>query len=293
MRFSLLVLFVALLVLAGCGGDEDTPTPTKTPVPTFTPTVAVDVVAPTDTPMPMPTATPTEAPAATATDVPLAPVATATDVPLAPAATPTPEAAKPSANGDANLRAGPGTGYAVVGQAQAGQALEIVARNGAGDWYQLAGGAWLAAFLVVGAPGDLPVVLIEPPATPLPAVVAPTSPPSPAQPAATQPSPITSAPNIALLVLVNQNKSEVIGIRNDGNASVDIGGWRLDGSKGDNFCIVPGATILQSGEMFTVATGDSQPQGRGVKCGDGNIWNNDGEIIFLHSTDGQVFQVQT
>lgn len=183
---GLAVVFGVFFVMAAAlmpGGDqdkEDTPTPMQAVVATFTPTVVVDVVAPTDTPMPVPTATPTEVPAATATDMPIIPVATATDVPLAPAATPTPEAAQPSANGDANLRAGPGTEYAIMGQAQAGQALEVVARNGAGDWYQLADGGWVAAFLVDGASGGLPIVEVAPAA-----VVQPTSAPVQAeQPAA-------------------------------------------------------------------------------------------------------------
>jgi uncharacterized protein YraI len=48
----------------------------------------------------------------------------------------------------ANLRAGAGTSYAIVGKAQPGQNVVIVGKNEAGDWYQLAGGHWIAAFLV-------------------------------------------------------------------------------------------------------------------------------------------------
>jgi len=60
--------------------------------------------------------------------------------------------------GAANLRAGPGTGFDVVGSAAAGDGLVLAGRSGAGDWYQLTGGAWVAAFLVEGVTGDLPVV---------------------------------------------------------------------------------------------------------------------------------------
>lgn len=59
---------------------------------------------------------------------------------------------------EANLRAGPGTEYERLGSAAPGERLELIARNPAGDWYQLAGGAWIAAFLVEGAPAGLPVV---------------------------------------------------------------------------------------------------------------------------------------
>ena len=70
-----------------------------------------------------------------------------------------------TANSNANLRGGPGTGYAVVGAIQAGDALEITARNASGDWLQLASGTWIAAFLVDNAPatGDLSVAEEIPP----------------------------------------------------------------------------------------------------------------------------------
>lgn len=49
---------------------------------------------------------------------------------------------------NANLRAGPGTTYAVTGSAPAGATVEIVGQTPARDWYQLSGGQWIAAFLV-------------------------------------------------------------------------------------------------------------------------------------------------
>ncbi len=56
-----------------------------------------------------------------------------------------------------NLRSGPGTTYDIVGTLQAGEAVMPVAINSGGDWYQLEDGAWIAAFLVAGAPADLPI----------------------------------------------------------------------------------------------------------------------------------------
>jgi micrococcal nuclease len=67
-----------------------------------------------------------------------------------------------TANSTANLRAGPGTGYARVGSVAAGATLAVAGRNTAGDWLQLADGSWIAAFLVDGAPGGLPVVAAAP-----------------------------------------------------------------------------------------------------------------------------------
>lgn len=62
----------------------------------------------------------------------------------------------PIANRNSNLRAGPSTSFAIVGSAREGQSLELISRNAAGTWYQLQGGAWIAAFLVNNAP-TLPV----------------------------------------------------------------------------------------------------------------------------------------
>lgn len=62
---------------------------------------------------------------------------------------------------EANLRAGPGTEYERLGSAAPGERLALIARNPAGDWYQLASGAWIAAFLVEGAPAGLPMVDAE------------------------------------------------------------------------------------------------------------------------------------
>jgi len=51
----------------------------------------------------------------------------------------------------ANLRTGPGTTYTIAGKATKGQTVVIVGQNATGDWYQLEGGQWIAAFLVTVA----------------------------------------------------------------------------------------------------------------------------------------------
>ena len=100
----------------------------------------------------------------------------------------TPQPAAATANNNANLRGGPGTGYAVVGATQAGDVLAITARDNSGDWLQLASGDWIAAFLVDNAPAnaDLPVAQ-EIPAPPTPAPTQPTTETS-AQSSSTAPS---------------------------------------------------------------------------------------------------------
>lgn len=85
---------------------------------------------------------------------------------------------------NANLRAGPGTSFAVVGSAKAGQSVNLVELNAAGDWYRLASGEWIAAFLVTVDTGQ-PTVDASTTATPLPTqpvtatVTAPTATPAP------------------------------------------------------------------------------------------------------------------
>jgi len=74
---------------------------------------------------------------------------------------------------NANLRQGPGTTYPIVGGATAGQTLTVVGQNEAGDWYQLASGAWIFAALVEGAPN-------APAASPPAPVAAPTAGANPA-----------------------------------------------------------------------------------------------------------------
>lgn len=112
----------------------------------------------------------------------------------APAAPPAPVVSigTGSANRAANLRGGPGTNFPVVGGTQTGQGLTIVAKNDAGDWYQLDNGQWIAAFLVANLAGD-----IAAPAQPVPVQVEAEVQPTPAptiQPTV-QPAAPVSNPN--------------------------------------------------------------------------------------------------
>jgi hypothetical protein len=78
-------------------------------------------------------------------------------------------------NKNANLRAGPGTTYAIVGTAKAGQIVPIIEENAAGTWYHLDSGEWIAKFLV---DVDVSTTPAPPTATPLPGT--PTATPTPA-----------------------------------------------------------------------------------------------------------------
>jgi hypothetical protein len=100
-----------------------------------------------------------------------------------PVVTETAVAVEATANTNAKLRSGPGTNYDQVGSASVGTVLQIVARTEAGDWYQLAGGAWVFGELVDNAPVVAvaanipmpPVVAAESPATAAPVPAQPTT----------------------------------------------------------------------------------------------------------------------
>lgn len=247
----------------------------------------VATIALADTPIAEPTAT-AVLPTAVSTQeaVPTVVVTIPAAEPTAepPTATPQPTAtpvlAGPRASRAANLRAGPGTSYEVAGSAAADVPLEIVGVNPSGDWYQLATGAWIAAFLVADPPPGLPVVAV--PTLPL---AIPTAPPVPAGPA--------TIGDLRLVVRQNARSNELIEIRNGGAGAIDIGGWVLYGSKGDEHCTIPDGTTLQAGQSYQVASGDSQPIGPGYKCSVDPMWSNEGEIIYLRSPDGQQIDVRT
>lgn len=83
-------------------------------------------------------------------------------------------ALKASAAKAANLRAGPGTSYAVIGGLKAKEEFEITARNADGNWFQIkkkdGTTGWVAAFLVKNPPAtdkvplatDIPVPAAAP-----------------------------------------------------------------------------------------------------------------------------------
>ena len=168
----------------GAAGPEPTFTPTKTPMPT------APAAAPSDTAIPAPATNTPPPPSPEGAQAPVAaPVMpegggsaivepTPAPIVLEPTAAPPTETRSdalmpegggfaiplgPTINSDiANLRSGPGTAYPTVGTLSQGQAVELVARNEAGDWVQLTAPdgnpAWLAAFLVDNVPGDLPII---------------------------------------------------------------------------------------------------------------------------------------
>lgn len=83
---------------------------------------------------------------------------------LLPTPTPAPAFIEVTVNDVANLREGPGTDYAIVGKAASGATLQILGQSENGEWYKLADGAWIAAFLVDPPIAPPPVVTPNAPA---------------------------------------------------------------------------------------------------------------------------------
>ncbi len=120
-----------------------------------------------------------------------------TPTPLPPTPTPTPTAtptlppftpASVTATTNANLRAGPGTTFDIVGNTAVGQALVITARDATGGWLRIDSGNWIAVQLVNGLPAVETIPVFDPNATPTPAPTpAAVAIPTATSPAATAP----------------------------------------------------------------------------------------------------------
>jgi hypothetical protein len=168
MRKLLPAVFTFLLLAACSTGQTPAPTSVRTNSPVVQPTLAAAIVPtavlePADetatahplsavsVPSPMAIATQSSTPAATitslATESPLPPSPAFTSMPIPPS--PTPACAT---NANANLRGGPGTVYPIAGSLVAGQVLEVVAKESAGQWYQLRDGRWIFAQLTSNCP---------------------------------------------------------------------------------------------------------------------------------------------
>jgi len=170
--FVAIVLLIAALSAAGC----DLSVGRAAPTPTIVPLAAAETDA-TPTPTTVPTATPTEA-------------FTVTPTPLQPADTPAPS--QPTAPVSSrvegkvtsyglNVRTGPGMAYPIVGGLSLGDSVEVVGKNTAGDWLQIAYNGregWIAAAYtdLTGSLEAVPEVSAPPPPAPTPT---PTAPPTP------------------------------------------------------------------------------------------------------------------
>ncbi|HAJ37417.1 MAG TPA: hypothetical protein DCL15_17240 [Chloroflexi bacterium] len=191
-----------------------------------------------------PEVTPTEAaPTEAATDV-TTPTVAAT---LAPEINGIP-LINATANVTANLRAGPGTNFAVVGQVGPGQTVQIAAISEDGGWYLLGGANWIASTLVTEQPANVPVVNdqitqalqgVTPTEEATPTEVTPTEVATPEAPAAAPTTVITptvttdanlrAGPGTEFAILggtVTGQEINIVGRNADGTwFRLDNGGW--------------------------------------------------------------------
>lgn len=192
-----LVIGFLLFLLAGCNlAGQQQAEPTPLPAPTLHPTFTPTVIPPSPTPEP-PTSTPV--PPSPTPERPTPEQAAATLEPPAPeqpTAAPAPPQVEITA-ATVNLRSGPGTNYARVSQAARGQRLDILARNNAGDWFQVQTPngqvAWVinsaqftrpvgdtsAVTVAASIPTPPPTARPQPRPQPTPAPAQPTQPPAP------------------------------------------------------------------------------------------------------------------
>ncbi len=292
------LLFIAiasvfLVLLSACGGDSEDEQPLVTVTEDVEDTAVVEV-APTYTPV-----EPTDMP-----PIPSTAVSTATSVPSI------------QANGNVNVRSGPGTDYDLVGLLSNGQSAVVIGTSGNGDWFnvQLSDGTigWVGSSVVdsssvdsssvhVAATVAAPAAALPPTvsATAVPAtatvsapVVAesPTTVPATAVPAATQqavPSP-TNQVAAAMVVIVGVNKSaEYVDIRNSGGQPQELSGWMLRSERGSQDCGLNG--VIEAGATLRVwAMAEDVGQG-GFNCEFGsNIWNNSkSDPAVLFNAQGQ------
>lgn len=195
---------------------------------------------------------------------------------------------------NANLRAGPGTQYAIIGSAPAGTRVQVTATNDAGNWYLLSNNKWIAGFLVDlnggGQAEDSVLPTVTPNITTTAAVAVTSSSASdPAKRAVATPSPTLAPKSGNDFVLVERRLWDVVenGGALDG-PSVHCGGGRvlkvnvLD----ENGSRINGVAVqVQYGAREIEVTG-AQGKGDGVAefvLGGGQevkvIRNNDGALV--------------
>ncbi|MBK8211599.1 MAG: lamin tail domain-containing protein [Rhodospirillales bacterium] len=272
-------IMLALASLA-CGGSGDlAATPTAPPSRAATAVPPTAAAAPSATPTSANTATPTITPGVTI------------EATIPPTATP-----GARSNAAANLRAGPGTEFEQIGAVAVGDDLQVTGRNAAGDWYRLASGAWIAAFLVDGAPAGLAVAEDIPTVAP-PVAVEPTDPPSTPAPVAA----IGGQVRITGILrdgLVSQTETdEYVEITNVGDGPADLTGWRLESERrGDDEQQIfhfPTGFTMNAGQVCRIYTNEDHPEWCGLSFNHGRsgVWaNEDPDAAVLIDAAGTVVQ---
>lgn len=190
-------------------------------------------------------------------------------------------------NTESNLRAGPGVEYDKIKIASEGQVVELIGTNAANDWYKLASGEWIAAFLVDNPPDDLPVALDI-----LPQV---------AEEAAPTQAPQAIGAQVRITSMLRNGRKgekepdEYVEMINVGDAPQDMTGWRLESERrsddtGQIFYFSQGFVILP-GQICRIYTNQDEPEwcGLNFRHGEGAIWSNyDPDAALLYDQTGNL-----
>lgn len=184
----------------------------------------------------------------------------------------------------ATLRRGPGEAFPEAETLNPNQPLNIDAVSPDGQWYRVAGsGSWIAAFNVTNAP-PLDAIQLATVPSPTPSPTAPTQTPTPAPPTATPIPPPTEAPGIIKIISVDKD-DEVVVIRNDTTAPIDLTNWKLLSEKGNEICFLGG--VIGSGNLLNIYTTRGP---LGYSCFfDRPIWQDEEEdAALLYSPSGLI-----
>ena len=157
---------------------------------------------------------------------------------------------------NANLRAGPGTTFAITGSAQTGQTVTIAGQNQAGDWYQLDTGLWIAAFLVETK-------------------------------SIASPSPSLVVQSIFFNGAVAEVESdEYVVVANTGTATVNLQGWQVSAGTPEQTLTLP-SIELPAGQTCRVYTNEIHEDGCKLSFGSTSaLWNNKGDCGYLYDPNG-------
>jgi len=227
---------------------------------------ATATMAPTDTPEPTATPTDTPAPTDTPTEVP-----EPTD---APSETPEPRAVV-LVDSQMNVRGGPGTAYAVLGQVQAGDELDILARSQDSKWWQVTlpdgSEGWLAASLVTASATDDVQIAQNVAAPPTPR---PTNTPSAASAPPTATSPAAPPPQASTAYVLTGFRLKPVGVDaqhcNSGDHSIDVTVVDANGSPVDG---------VRVREIYTGQINVTGDQGKGPGRVQFDIYKHGGGVV--------------
>ena len=94
---------------------------------------------------------------------------------------------------------------------------------------------------------------------------------------------------VIIVAIANHSRDEHVLLRNDGNAAVDISGWRLLDDDGDGL-MIPSRVVLDPGDSLAVGSGtgcvDTHHPCRQLSTK--NIWSNSGDVAELRDGRGTV-----